>query len=208
MLNPAARFNQHSLSARLFAGALAALCLFSFAPDLRANEGTPDDGYQIGPENALQVDIYYGKGEKISQKVRVSSRGIIILPLLGEVEVTGLTVSGLQSKVTALLEKDYLVNPQVTVFIEEYSAVSIIGEVRRPGSYPIKGRLTILGLVALAEGLTPVAAPNDVIIIRTQADGTKLSIPVKVSNLIGKTNSQEDVVLFGGDVVVVPKSFF
>lgn len=165
--------------------------------------------YQIGTENVLQIDVYYGKGEKISQKVRVSSRGVITFPLVGEVEVAGLTVTGLQDRLTELLGQDYLVNPQVTVFIEEYSTVSILGEVNKPGAYPIKGRLTVLELISLAEGFTKIAAPNKAKVMRTNPDGSREEIQVRVSDIINKDSGDKDnVVLRAGDMVVVPESLF
>jgi polysaccharide export outer membrane protein len=165
--------------------------------------------YQIGTENVLQIDVYYGRGEKISQKVRVSSRGIITFPLVGEVEVAGLTVTGLQDKLTKLLGQDYLVNPQVTVFIEEYSTVSILGEVIKPGAYPIKGRITVLELISLAEGFTKIAAPNKVKVMRTHPDGTREEIQVRVGDIINKDSGDNDnVVLRAGDMVIVPESLF
>ena len=202
-------FSKNRVHDRLIAFLCLVLCTGAGQSALAAVPSSMvDSEYQIGPENALQVDIYYGKGEKISQKVRVSSRGYISLPLVGEVEAAGLTVFEFQQKVYTLLEKDYLVNPQVTVFIEEYSSVSIMGEVEKPGSYPIKGRLTILGLVSLAEGFTKIANANNVKIIRIEPDGSKIEIPVSLSNLIsvGKGNEQEDVQLQARDVVFVPKS--
>lgn len=169
--------------------------------------GTSD--YLIGPENVLQIDVYYGKGEKISQKVRVSSRGVITFPLVGEVEVGGLTVSGLQEKLTGLLGKDYLVNPQVTVFIEEYSTVSIMGEVKKPGAYPIKGRLSVMELISLAEGFTSIAAPNKVKVIRNGPDGNREEIQVRVNDIINRESGDKDnVVLRAGDMVIVPESIF
>lgn len=165
--------------------------------------------YQLGTENVLQIDVYYGKGEKISQKVRVSSRGFITFPLVGEVEVAGLTVSGLQDKLTKMLGQDYLVNPQVTVFIEEYSTVSIIGEVKKPGAYPIKGRLSVLELISLAEGFTKIAAPNKVKVIRTHPDGNREEIPVRVNDIINKdSGDKENVILRAGDMVIIPESIF
>ena len=163
--------------------------------------------YQIGPENALQIDVYYGKNEKLSQKVRVSSKGIINFPLVGEVAVTGLTVAQLQEKLKQLLEKDYLVNPQVTVFIEEYSTVSVMGEVNKPGAYPIKGRLTVVGLISLAEGFSSSASPNDVKVMRTNSDGTRQENIVRVHDIMTKkTSENESFALQSGDVVNVPKS--
>ncbi len=163
--------------------------------------------YQIGPENALQIDVYYGKNEKLSQKVRVSSRGIINFPLVGEVSVAGLTVAQLQEKLRELLEKDYLVNPQVTVFIEEYSTVSIMGEVNKPGAYPIRGQLTVEGLISLAEGFSANASPNEVKVISTRPDGTKQESIVQVQNNMSKNSGDSaSLVLRSGDVVNVPKS--
>ena len=165
--------------------------------------------YVIGPENAIQIDVYYGKNEKISQKVRVSSTGVINFPLIGQVEAAGLTVTGLQDKLRVMLEKDYLVNPQVTAFIEEYSTVTIMGEVRKPGAYPIKGRLTVVELISLAEGFTKIAAPNKVKVIRVNSAGVREEMPVRVYDIMNKDQAdRENVVLRSGDIIVVPESIF
>ncbi len=165
--------------------------------------------YLIGPENVLQIDVYYGNGEKISQRVRVSSRGVINFPLIGEVKAVGYTVASLQNKLTELLEKDYLVNPQVTVFIEEYSTVSIMGEVKRPGAYPIKGQLSVVELISLAEGFTKIAAQNKVKVIHTKPDGTKEETTLKVHDFMSKNKIQKgNLILQAGDVVIVPESLF
>lgn len=163
--------------------------------------------YQIGPENVLQIDVYYGKNEQLSQKVRVSARGVINFPLVGELSVAGLTVSQLQEKLKGLLEKDYLVNPQVTVFIEEYSTVSIMGEVKIPGAYPIKGQLTVVGLISLAGGFSESASPNEVKVIRTAPDGTTQESIVRVQDKMERNAGEsESFLLRSGDVVNVPKS--
>ncbi|MFH0984179.1 MAG: SLBB domain-containing protein [Candidatus Omnitrophota bacterium] len=193
---------------------LLAFVFFGMAPILPAQEMTvdpavsnPSSEYQIGPENVLQIDVYYGKSEKLSQKVRVSSRGVINFPLVGEVSVAGLTVSQLQERLKEILEKDYLVNPQVTVFIEEYSTVTIMGEVKKPGAYPIKGRLTVVGLISMAEGFAENASPNDVKVLHINADGTQQESIVRVQDLMSKNSGDRGgVLLRSGDVVNVPKS--
>ena len=171
------------------------------------NTSSGVSGYIIGPENALLIDVYYGKNEKISQKVRVSSGGVINFPLVGEVKAIGLTVAELQDKLTKLLGDDFLVNPQVTVYIEEYSTVSIMGEVKHPGSYPIKGGLTVLELISLAEGFTDIAALNNIKVIHTDPDGKKEERVVQAYNDMNKTmGNQDNVVLNTGDMVIVPDS--
>ena len=164
--------------------------------------------YRIGPENLLQIDVHYGKDGLLSQKVRVSSKNQITFPLIGEVDVTGLTVSELEKKLYTLLEKDYLVNPQVNVVIEEYSTVSVIGEVKKPGSYPIKGGLTVVEAVSLAEGFTKIASPNRTKVIRSNPDGTKTEIPVRLGDIMKGGRQKSNIYLQGGDVVVVAESLF
>lgn len=169
-----------------------------------------DTAYRIGPENLLQIDVHYGKDGLISQKVRVSSKNQITFPLIGEVDVKGLTVSELEKKLYTLLEKDYLVNPQVNVVIQEYSTVTVMGEVKKPGSYPIKGKLSAVEAVSLAEGFTKIASPNGAKIIRVNPDGTKIEIRVRLYDIMkgGRGRQKSNIDLQGGDVLVVPESLF
>lgn len=187
----------------LFA-AVFSLALLSAQGQLCAEESA----YRIGPENLLQIDVHYGKDGLISQKVRVSSGGMINFPLVGEVKVSGITTSELEKKLHGLLQKDYLVNPQVTVVIEEYSTVSIMGQVNKPGSYPIKGSLTVVELVSLAEGFTKIASPNGAKVIRTNPDGSKQEIRVRISDIMHKGRQKSNIELQAGDVVIVPESLF
>ncbi len=166
------------------------------------------DGYRIGPENVLQIDVYYGRDKELSRRVRVSSRGRITFPLLGEVEAQGFTVAELEEKLTYLLDKDYLVNPQVSVFIEQYSTVSILGQVNDPGAYEIRGSLSLIELISHAGGFTRIAATNDVRILRTDSDGNRSTIRVRAHDIINRGREDEDVRLQPGDIVTVPESFF
>ncbi|MBD3379576.1 MAG: polysaccharide export protein [Candidatus Omnitrophica bacterium] len=164
--------------------------------------------YRIGPENVLVINVFYGRDREMERKVRVSSKGMINFPLLGEVRAAGLTINELENKLTRLLEKDYLVNPQVSVFIEEYSTVSVIGQVNAPGNFEIKGKLSVVEVISLAGGFTKIANTNAVKIIRTLPDGSKISIPVRVNDIINKGQEEDDVQLEPGDIVTVPESFF
>jgi len=164
--------------------------------------------YLIGPENLIQITVHYGKDGLISQKVRVSSENKITFPLIGEIDVKGLTITDLEKRLYTLLEKDYLVNPQVNVVIEEYSTVSVIGEVKKPGSYPIKGRLTVVEAVSLAEGFTKIASPNGTKVIRANPDGSKTEIPVRLGDIMRGRREKSNIDLKEGDVIVVPESLF
>ena len=167
-----------------------------------------NDGYTIGSENVLIIDVYYGRDKEMNRKARVSSRGYITFPLLGEVQVAGLTIAELEAEITRLLEKDYLVNPQVSVFIEEYSTVSILGQVKEPGSFEIKGKLTVIELISQAGGFTKIADRNNVRVMRTRTDGTKDTIRVKADDVINRGKEEDNLQLQPGDIVTVPESFF
>ncbi len=164
--------------------------------------------YHIGPENVLMIDVYYGRDKNLSRKARVSSNGNITFPLLGKIPVEGLTVAELEGKLTYLLEKDYLVNPQVSVFIEEYSTVSILGQVKESGKFEIKGKLSVVELISMAGGFTKIAAKNNVKIMRKTRDGSRKTFMVSVDDIINKGKEDEDIQLEPGDIVTVPESFF
>jgi polysaccharide biosynthesis/export protein len=189
--------------------AVITLLFYLLTSSIVSAETSPElSGYRIGPENVLQIDVYYGRDRELSRKARVSSRGRITFPLLGEVEVAGLTVAELEQRLTELLDRDYLVNPQVSVFIEMYSTVSILGQIKEPGSFEIKGRLSLIELISLAGGFTKIASTNDVRIIRTRPDGTKSTIRVKAHDIINKGREEDDIPLEPGDIITVPESFF
>jgi len=180
----------------------------AFAAENSERGRSDQSGYQIGPENVLIIDVYYGRDRELSRKARVSSKGYITFPLLGEVEVSGLTVAGLERKLSQMLEKDYLVNPQVSVFIEEYSTVSILGQVDKPGTYELKGTVSVVELISLAGGFTKVADTNNVRVMRTNPDGSKSTVRVKVNDIINKGKEEDDIRLQPGDIVTVAESFF
>ena len=117
--------------------------LILFLPHLFSQEMDTAD-YRIGPKDLLDISVF-GLGE-LTKTVRVSEDGRISLPLVGEVEVEGITKAGLEKKLSQLLEEKYLQDPQVTVFISEYQSkrVSVLGAVRNPGPYELLGRQTLL----------------------------------------------------------------
>ncbi len=161
-------------------------------------------GYRLGPDDALKITVY--REDELERDVRISSDGYISFPLLGKVKAGDLTVSELENKLTEGLKK-YLKKPQVTVFIEEYSTITVTGQVEKPDSYPLRGELTVIEAIGLAGGFTKIAARNNVRIMRVE-DGEKKTIRVKVAEISKKGNRTMDVPLRRGDVVFVPESLF
>jgi polysaccharide export outer membrane protein len=160
--------------------------------------------YLIGPDDALKITVY--REEDMDREVRVSSDGYISFPLLGKVKVEGMTVSELENNLTAGLKK-FLKNPQVSVYIQEYSTITVSGQVQKPGSFPLRGEMSVIEAISMAGGFTKIAAQNGVKVMRLE-NGKKKTILVRVADISKKGDKSEDVLLKRGDIVYVPESLF
>jgi len=132
------------------------------APAVSAGE------YRIGPEDVLNINIF--EAQELNREVRVSAGGDISLPLLGSVRAAGLTPRELEFVLQGLLHRTYMKDPHVSVFVHEMQShpVSVMGAVRRPGVFQIRGSKTLLEVLSLAEGLADDAGET-VIILRGAA---------------------------------------
>ncbi|MBM3243864.1 MAG: hypothetical protein FJZ12_03415, partial [Candidatus Omnitrophica bacterium] len=126
----------------------------------------------------------------------------ISYPLLGIIKAQGLTAKELEAEITRLLMEDYLVSPQVSVFINEYSKVSILGEVKKPGAYELKAGLTILDAIALAGGFTEKSNAKDVKLIRSKGS-VKETIKIDANAIVTQGDREQNLRLQSGDLVIV-----
>lgn len=175
-----------------------------------ANDGevsaeVSDQYYRIGIGDLLQVEVY--DEADLTREVRVLTDGFISFPLLGSIEAAGLTVNALEKRITKKLAEKYLVSPQVTVFVKEFSHVFVFGEVKNPGSFPLYGKLTVFEAITLAGGFTEVANPSKVKVIRHEK-GNEISFEVDIDRLAKKGDASQDRELQASDRVIVPRSFF
>ena len=165
--------------------------------------------YKIETGDVLTITVY--EQPDLTTKARVGPKGDITFPLLGNVNLTGLTVNGAEEKITSLLKEDYLVNPQVNVFIEEYhpKKVFVMGFVNNPGEYELfKDRpTTVLEAITMAGGFKQGAAQNGTKVIRMK-DGEKVTIPIKITDITNRGDKDMDIAIKAGDIIVVPESFF
>ena len=159
--------------------------------------------YEVGPGDVLDVAVF--GNDDLSRIPTVQTNGSITFPLLGEVQVAGLTVAEVRRKITNLLAKDYLVNPQVEVKVKEYQSqwVSVVGEVNTPGRKPIRGRMRLVDALLEAGGFKQTSS-GEVQISRMDgafADGRK-SITVRIS---GSATLQDQInlelPLENGDII-------
>lgn len=159
--------------------------------------------FKIGAKDLLEISVF--GLEELNRTVRVSEEGKISLPLLGEIQVGGLTKTELEKKLSQLLEEEYLQNPQVTVFIKEYQSkrVFMLGAVGKPGPYELLGRQTLLHLISQAGGLTNDAG-DEIIIIRKLQDGTNTSFRIPIDDLILEGDTELNIPLEPDDIVNIP----
>jgi len=159
--------------------------------------------YKIGPKDLLEISVF-GLDE-LNKTERVSEEGKITLPLLGEIDVDGLTKSELEIKLARLLEEKYLQDPQVTIFIAEYQSkrVSVMGAVQSPGIYELVGRQTVLDVIAKAGGLTNEAG-RAMFVMRQDSDGKNSSVQISLDDLILNGNAELNIPLESNDIINIP----
>lgn len=188
---------------RILSIAILALCVSAGLLYAQGSE------YRLQPSDVLNITVH-GQPD-LTTKARVTKDGFITFPLLGKVTAQGLTVRELEQELKTLLEKDYLVNAQVLVFIEKYNPrqVSVMGEVQRPGKYdiPPEKELTLMGAIAMAEGFTKDAEVNRVRVMRSEG-AQKRTIEINTKDITDKGDKDKDISLEPDDIVYVPESFF
>jgi polysaccharide export outer membrane protein len=166
--------------------------------------------YAVGPGDILEVSVI--DNDNLSRLPTVQTNGAITFPLLGEVQVAGLTVAEIQRKLTNLLEKDYLVKPQVEVKVREFNSqyVSVVGEVNNPGRKPLRGRTRLIDAL-LESGGFKATASAEVMITRTDGEfeGGRKSITVRISSQATLQDQINlELPLKNGDIITaLPKSF-
>ena len=171
----------------------------SGAPPLSAESGD----YVIGADDVLAVNVW--KEEEISREVPVRPDGKVSLPLIGDVQASGLTPQQLQQSIRSRLAT-YLVNPTVTVMVREARSrrFNVVGEVEHPGSYMLAQPLTVLDALAMAGGFRDFAKTSNIYVLRLHSDGTHERLGFNYKQVISGRDLAQNIALQPGDTVVVP----
>jgi len=151
--------------------------------------------YRLGSGDVVTVEVL-GEEDLKRDHIRLSDAATISYPILGEIRLSGKTVAELERIIREGLRGRYLVNPQVTVTINEYRNFYINGQIKKPGGYPFIPGLTVLKAVSLAGGFNERAAKDKVFIVR-ENDPAQKRMPVDMN-----------VAVYPGDVITVEESFF
>lgn len=166
-----------------------------------AYQGTSE--YRLGANDQVEISVF--GVQDLTKTVRINTNGQISLPLIGAVPAGGMTIPELESELTRRYAGSYLQNPQVTVFVKEFSSqrITLEGAVRQPGIYPLTGKTTLLQGIAIGKGLDPLADLGGVVLFR-EIDGKKMAAVYDIRDL--RSGRVEDPLLYGDDLVVVEQS--
>jgi polysaccharide export outer membrane protein len=168
--------------------------------------GTPDalaSEYVVGAADVLDINVW--KEAELSRSgVAVRPDGMISLPLIGVIKVSGMTPSQIQDVLAERLHR-YLSVVRVTVTVAEIKSkfVYVTGEVNKPGVYPLLTPTVVLQAIIRAGGLTPYARSKSIAILR-QVDGKQQRIPVNYKKLVHGDIAEQNIQLLPGDTVFVP----
>ncbi len=162
--------------------------------------------YVLQPSDLLNVQVF--QEENLKRDVRVSQEYSITLPLIGKVDVKGMSLRQAEELIRQLYDRDYLVNPQVNVVVVEYAkrSVNVIGQVNQPGAvlFPQEQGLTLLDAISRAGGFSRLANRSQVKLTRTNADGKTDTYIINADDLIKGTSSNSWPLLVN-DIVFVPE---
>lgn len=165
------------------------------AADLPGRYGAvASDSYRLGAGDVINISVY-GEDDLSRQKYRLPDSGSISYPF-GEVHALGLSLSELESRIADGLRGGYLINPRVSVSMEEYRPFFINGQVEKPGAYPYQPGMSVRKAVALAGGFKERASESKIFVMReTDPQHTQSKIA-------------SDGAVFPGDTITVEESFF
>ena len=186
---------------------LAALGCSRLPKEVLEEFASPAGDFVMGPADVLEVIVW--RNQDLSRQVVIRPDGMISLPLIGDVQASGLTADQLAARITERL-KEFKEGVPVTVSVKEVNSYNIyvLGEVTKPGKYQLKSFATVLQAIALAGGFTLYASRNGMHVLRRTTNGNgrhhELRIAVRYSELLSGNGSVGNFLLKSGDTIVVP----
>lgn len=151
--------------------------------------------YRLDSGDVISIRVF-GEEDLSFEALRLTDAGTFSYPFMGEVRAAGRTAAELEELIIVGLKGDYLIDPKVSVSVQEYRAIFVNGEVRSPGGYPYQPGLTLRSAAALAGGLTERASERRITIIR-DIDGQRETL-----------NATMDTPVRPGDIITIDQSFF
>jgi polysaccharide export outer membrane protein len=159
----------------------------------------PASGYFIGLGDVLRITVW--KEPDLTLDVTVRLDGMITVPLLGDVQAAGRVPSQLAGTLVTELQR-FIENPRVTVTVTQATSarIYVVGQMVRPGEFPLSGRMTVLKALALAGGFKEFAKPESIVIVRED----QKVIPFNYKHVGEGKDMSQNILLAAGDTIVVP----
>lgn len=159
--------------------------------------------YRLGPNDLIDLDVF--AVPDLKRTVRVNASGLVSVPMVGAISVLGLTAQEAEERIAQALGEKYLQNPQVSVFVREFTTqrITIEGAVVRPGIYPVVGQVSLLKALALAGGIGQLANYEEVTVFRAGKDGKTGSLVYDVERI--REGTLPDPEVLPEDVIVVKR---
>lgn len=172
-------------------------------PDAPPKGTHTDDTYIIGNDDVLAISVW--KEPDLSKQIPVRSDGKISLPLIGDVQAAGETPLQLQQEIAAGL-KSYITDPQVTVIVQQINSqkFNILGQVTKPGTYPLSNGETIVDAIAAAGGFRDFAKKKSIYVLRQTTGGDQTRIDFNYQDFIKGKDTSKNIALKPRDTIVVP----
>lgn len=194
------------LRTRFWAGlVLVGLALVALLPAARADEGKAQE-YRLGPGDGVKISVF--QNPDLGLETRVSDTGAISYPLVGSVQIGGLTVAAAERAIADGLKKGgFVLQPQVTLVIQQVrgAQVAVLGQVARPGRYPLESTaMKVTDVLALAGGTAPQGA--DRVILTGVRNGRRVRAEIDVADLFVAWTPEKDVPVMAGDTLYVQRA--
>jgi polysaccharide export outer membrane protein len=168
-----------------------------------SSSANASSSYVIGPGDLLAINVLHEP--EVSQKVPVRMDGKISMPLIGEIQASGMMPGNLQATIAAKLH-DYIKDAEVTVVVEEIKSrqFSVMGEVEHPGTFSLTRPTTVMDGLAQAGGFRDFAKVTKIHILRKTPEGTTVNLPFNYKQVSKGKNESENIQLLAGDTIIVP----
>jgi polysaccharide biosynthesis/export protein len=168
-----------------------------------ANSKPHDENFIIGNNDMLAISVW--KEPELTKSVPVRSDGKISMPLVGEIQATGRTPLQLEQDITAKL-KNFITTPEVTVIVQQVNSrkYNLLGEIVKPGSYPLVTTTTIMDAIAAAGGFRDFAKKTGVYVLRKNPDGSEIRLKFNYKDFIKGKNSSQNFKIEPNDTIIVP----
>jgi polysaccharide biosynthesis/export protein len=179
------------------------ILVFGLISTVGAEEVSSD--YRLGDGDIVRILVY--DHPDLTTTSRITSGGMISIPLIGSVRIDGMTVSQVAREISKQLSDGYVVNPQVSVFVEEFRSkrAIIMGQVNTPGTYEMTGPTSLVELISKAGGLRPEAGDRAVI-KRKSAQRDEQQITINLRDLVERGDASLDIQIVEGDTVFISEA--